>query len=172
VRANLELTLLGGDRLGDIRDRSCARAAQRETSPCPTHSRLSLLPRLPRRELVEPPSPDIPVGADLRSSSETHNIAGLDLLPSRTLSLPDHAAGRVLYLLHIGVDDKLASGDHRAGELRRHRPAAEARDQEHRRDDDRRGLPPQHAASSGESVTLMTRAIQARSQRADLLPGP
>ncbi len=44
--------------------------------------------------------------------------------------LADHAAGRVLHLLDVGIDDQLAWRDHRAGELRRRRPAAKPDDQQ------------------------------------------
>ena len=40
----------------------------------------------------------------------------------------DDAAGRVLHLLDVGIDDELARRDHRAGDLGRRRPADDAAD--------------------------------------------
>ena len=48
------------------------------------------------------------VGAGLRVIERDHDVAGLDLLALAHIELADDAAGRVLHLLHVGVDDQLA----------------------------------------------------------------
>ena len=74
--------------------------------------------------------------------------------PSRTRSFADHAAGRVLHLLDVGIDDERALRDHRAGDFGGRRPAADADRQE--RDDH-------------DAAAKMWRRIDARAARRSVL---
>ena len=60
---------------------------------------------------------DREVGAGLGVVEPDDDVAGLHLIAVAHLQLGDDAAGRVLHLLDVGVDDELALRDHRAGEF-------------------------------------------------------
>jgi hypothetical protein len=63
-----------------------------------------------------------------------HDVAGAHPAALAHQQLADNAAGQVLHLLHVGIDDNRAGRDHRARELGGCRPATEASGQ-HERDD-------------------------------------
>jgi len=60
-----------------------------------------------------------------------HDIAGLDQHAVAGADFADHAAGRVLHFLDVGIDDDGARRDQRARDLRGRGPAAEAAGQNH-----------------------------------------
>jgi hypothetical protein len=72
------------------------------------------------------------VGAHNRFIESHHDIAGAYPASFAHQQLADDAAGQVLHLLHVGVDDDRPRRDHRARELRCCRPTAEARGQQQR----------------------------------------
>jgi hypothetical protein len=53
----------------------------------------------------------------------------------------DDAAGWMLYLLHVGIDDDGTLGDDRSGELGGRRPSAETADQQKKREHADRNVP-------------------------------
>ncbi len=63
-----------------------------------------------------------------------HDIAGAHPAAVPHHQLADNAAGQVLHLLYVGIDDDRAGRDHRARELGGCRPAAKARGQQQRDD--------------------------------------
>ena len=90
-------------------------------------------PRLARIELGETLGDDRQIGAGHGFVEADENIAGLDPIAVVRAHFADDAAGRVLHLLHVGIDDERALGDERAGDFGGRGPAAEA---------DARGTPP------------------------------
>src|SRR5205807_1244373 len=59
------------------------------------------------------------------------NVTGLDDIAVARQQLADDAAGRVLHLLHVGLDYDLTRCDQRARDLRGRRPAAEPAGKDH-----------------------------------------
>src|SRR4029077_248079 len=59
------------------------------------------------------------------------DVAQVDHVAIAHTQFGNNAAGRVLHLLHIGIDDELALRDHRAREFAGRGPAADAPDEEH-----------------------------------------
>ena len=86
--------------------------------------------RLARHQLVELGAHHAERGLGHGIVEPQHDLAGFDLgaLPDQNLS--DHAAGRMLHLLHARLDHDGAGRDHRAGQLGGRRPAADAADEE------------------------------------------
>ena len=83
-------------------------------------------------EFVQPLGDDREVGAGLGVVEPDDDVAGLHLIAVAHVQLGDDAAGRVLHLLDVGIDDELALRDHRAGEFAGRGPAADAADQQAR----------------------------------------
>ena len=86
---------------------------------------LGLEPRLARRQLVETLGDDGQIGARHGVVEPHDDLARLDAVAVAHAQLADDAAGRVLHLLHVGIDDDGALRDHRAGQFGRRRPAAD-----------------------------------------------
>ena len=86
---------------------------------------LGLQPRRARPQSVERLGDDGEAGLGHGLVEPHHDIAGLDEIAVAHPHLADHAAGRVLHLLDVGIDHDRARRDQRAGDLRRRGPAAE-----------------------------------------------
>src|SRR6202035_3719851 len=94
---------------------------------------------LARIELVEAFGDDGEIGARHGLVEPDQNIAGLDPIAVVHAHLADHAAGRMLHLLDVGIDDDGALRDQGARDLRGRSPAAQAERQhrhQHAADDD------------------------------------
>src|SRR5215213_8645877 len=135
---------------------------------------LGFFTRAPGGELIQPLGDDRQIGASLRVVELDHHVAGVDQVAVACPQFGDDAAGRVLHLLHIGIDDELALRDHRAGKFASRSPSAEAADQQqndHQADQDmapnrfrrvhdvvppasptRRNPPPPAAAAAGAAA--------------------
>ena len=162
-----DLLLRLGDALGELRLQAFARLAPRSRTACvsPLIRRatsgsslrasrsggkvdlvlavaLGFLARAARRKLVEPLDDDREVGAGLGVVEPDDDVAGLDLIAVAHPQLGDDAAGRVLHLLDVGVDDELALRDHGAGEFAGRGPAADAADQDHHDHEADQEMPP------------------------------
>ena len=87
---------------------------------------LAFQPRLARVEFVEPLGDDGEIGARDRVVETHHDVALLDAVAVAHAELADDAAGRVLNLLDVGIDDDRARRDQRAGQRHGPRPAADA----------------------------------------------
>jgi hypothetical protein len=94
---------------------------------------LAFEPRLARGKLVETLGHDREVGARDRVVEPNQNVAGLDVIAVANAQLPDGSPGRVLNLLHVGVDDDRALGNDGAGKVGRRSPAADTDRQNHGR---------------------------------------
>ena len=88
---------------------------------------LGFLARAARRKLVQPLGDDREIGAGLGVVEPDDDIAGLHLIAVAHVQLGHDAAGRVLHLLDVGVDDELALRDHGAGEFAGRRPSRRCR---------------------------------------------
>src|SRR2546423_1320031 len=78
---------------------------------------LRLLAGAARGELVQPLDDDGEIGASLGVVELDDDVAYIDDIAVAHAQFGDHAAGRVLHLLDVGVDDELALRDDRAGEF-------------------------------------------------------
>src|SRR6185295_5629784 len=88
--------------------------------------------RLARRQLVQAFGDDGEVGAGDRIVKLHEDIAGFYAIAVLNVELANDAAGRMLDLLHVRIDDDRALRDERTGDLGRCRPAADASgEQEH-----------------------------------------
>jgi hypothetical protein len=72
---------------------------------------LAFEPRLARGEFVETLGHDREVGARDGVIEPHHDVACLDVIAVANAQLPDGSAGRVLNLLHVGVDHDRTLGD-------------------------------------------------------------
>ena len=99
-------------------------------------------PRLARGELVEALGDDGQVGARDRIVEPHEDVAGLDAIAVAHTELADDAAGRVLHLLHVRIDDDGALRDERTGDLGRCRPTADAAGEQ------------QHDQGAGQEMTM------------------
>ena len=79
---------------------------------------LGFEPRLARRHVVETLGDDGEIGARDRLVEPHHDVARLDAVAVAHAHLADHAAGRVLHFLDVGVDHDRAGCDQRAGQSR------------------------------------------------------
>ena len=131
--ADLEQLLLARHHLGRPPDRRARASSSAGKLDLVGAVALGLVARLARRQLVERLGDDGEVGARLGLVEPHHDVARLDVVAFLDPELADHAAGRVLDLLDVGIDDELARRDHGAGDLGRRRPAADAADQQRRR---------------------------------------
>jgi hypothetical protein len=91
--------------------------------------------RLARIELGEALDDNGEVGAGHGLVKANENVAGLHPVAVADAQFADDAAGRVLDLLDVRIDDDRALRDQRAGNLRRRRPAADS-DRQERHDHD------------------------------------
>ncbi len=73
---------------------------------------------------------DRQIGAGYGLVEADENIAGFDMIAIAHEKFADHAAGRMLHLLHIGIDDDRARRNQRARDLGCRCPAAQS-DHEH-----------------------------------------
>ena len=121
---------------------------------------LGFEPRLARGELVEAFGDDGKVGARDRVVEPHEDIAGLDAIAVVHAELADDAAGRVLHLLDVGIDDDRARRDQRAGDLGRCRPAADAAGEQ------------QHDQAAGQEMTMDGVARASRRGRGHQLRSP
>lgn len=83
-------------------------------------------PRLTRIKFNEPFVDDRQIGAGHRFIEAEENVAGFDMIAVAHKKFADHAAGRMLHFLHIGIDHNRALRDQRARDLGRRRPAAQS----------------------------------------------
>ena len=103
---------------------------------------LGLQSLLAHHQLVELVGHHLQVGARHRLIETQQQIAGLHDVAVLDADLADDAAGGMLHLLDIGLDDDDAGGDDGAGDFRLRRPHADAADEE---DDD--GKADQHVVA-------------------------
>ena len=96
---------------------------------------LAFQPRLARGKLGQALGDDGEIGAGHGVVEAHQDLPRLDAVAVVHQQFADDAAGRVLHLLDVGIDDDLARRDDRAGQLHRSRPAADA-DGEHDDDDE------------------------------------
>ena len=87
-------------------------------------------PRLARVKFNEAFVDDRQIGAGYGLIEAEENIAGFDMIAIAHEKFTDHAAGRMLHFLHIGIDDDRALRNQRARYLGRRCPAAQS-DHEH-----------------------------------------
>ena len=104
----------------------------------------ALEPRLAGVEFVETLGDDGKIGARDRVVETNHDVALLDAVAVAHAKFADDAAGRVLDLLDVRIDDDRALGDERPGQRHGPRPAADAAGQH---DDDHQ--PGQRVAADG-----------------------
>jgi hypothetical protein len=102
---------------------------------------LAFQARLACVQLIEALGDDGQIGARHGVVKAHHNVALLDAVAIAYAQLADDAAGRMLDLFYVGIDDDRALGDQRAGDCCRSRPSADAASQH---DDDHQ--PDQHVA--------------------------
>jgi hypothetical protein len=114
--------------------------------------------RLARVELGKTLGDNGEIGAGHGLVEANENVAGLHPVAVAHPQLADHAAGRVLHLLDVRIDDDRALRDQRAGNLRRRRPAPNSDRQE------------RHDHDAGEDVAA-DRGVRARPRFA-LHPAP
>jgi hypothetical protein len=86
-------------------------------------------PRLARIELGEAFGDDGKIGLRHGLVEADEHLAFLHAIAVMDKELADHAAGRVLYLLHVRIDDNRALRDQRAGDFGGRGPAAQAENQ-------------------------------------------
>ena len=86
---------------------------------------LGLQPRRARPQSVQRLDDDGEARLDDGLVEPHHDIAGLDDVAVAHAHFADHAAGRVLHLLDVGIDHHRARRNQRAGNRHRRRPAAE-----------------------------------------------
>src|SRR6185503_11934677 len=91
-------------------------------------------PRFAGGQFVKALDDDGQVGARHRVVKLDENIAGFDAIAVLHVELSDHAAGRVLYFLDVGIDDDGALRDQRAGDLGSRGPATDAESQNQHND--------------------------------------
>ena len=99
-------------------------------------------------KLVEALGDDGEIGTGHRLVEAHEDVARLHPVAVVRPDLADHAAGRVLHLLHVRIDDHRALCDQGAGNLRRRGPAAEPDRQD----------PDQHNAGEYVPADRLTRA--------------
>ena len=131
ARGAPQLKQLGSLAIASTASGSCSRPTS--SFGVATRHRLVALggePRLARIELGQPLGDDGKVGARDGLVEAHQDVAFLDAVAVAHAHLADHAAARVLHLLHVGIDDERAGGDQRAGNLRGRRPAADPADQQ------------------------------------------
>ena len=88
-------------------------------------------PRFPRHQLVELGAHDAERGLGHGIVEAQHDLPVLDHAALLDEDLADDAAGRMLHLLDVRLDDDGAGRDHGAGQLAGRRPAAHPADQHH-----------------------------------------
>ncbi len=128
---DLEQRRLAGENVANLRIVPCARAGRRGKSTLVFALELGFLARAARRQLVQPLDHDREIGAGLGIVEPDDDVADVDDVAVAHAQFGNDAAGRVLHLLDVGVDDELALRDHRAGKLAGRGPAADAADQQH-----------------------------------------
>ena len=87
-------------------------------------------PSLPGREFVELGSHHAERRPGHRIIEPQHDLAIFDLPAFLDEDLADDAAGRMLHLLHVGLDDDGTRRNHGAGQMGGRRPAADATDEQ------------------------------------------
>ena len=90
-------------------------------------------PRLARIKFGEALGDDRQIGLRHRLIELNKNLARFYVIAVVHKQLADHAAGGVLHLLDIGIDDDVARRDQRAGDFGGRGPAAKAERQNSRR---------------------------------------
>jgi hypothetical protein len=86
-------------------------------------------PRLARVKFNEALVDDRQIGAGYGLIEADENVAGFDMIAIAHEKFTDHTAGRMLHLLHIGIDDDRALRDQRARDLGCRCPAAQSDDE-------------------------------------------
>ena len=123
---------------------------------------LGLQPRRARPQSVQRLGDDGEVGLDHGLVEPHHDVAGLDDVAVAHAHLADHAAGRVLHLLDVGIDHDRARRDQRAGDLHRRGPAAEPAGQhQHQRQADDQMRPDRAARAASSSAVMISFAAPA-----------
>ena len=103
---------------------------------------LGFQPRLARAQLDQALADDREIGAGDGLVETHHHVAGPDAVAVAHAYLADDAAGRMLHLLDVGIDDDRSGRDQRAGQFGGGGPAADAADQH------------QHDGDAGDQVAL------------------
>ncbi|MNL45180.1 hypothetical protein D3C87_1678060 [compost metagenome] len=116
-----EQAFLGRDQLRDLGLALARRQLRLGRNRGPAIA-LRLQPSAARGELVELLGNDLQIGPRHRIVETDQQLILLDLVAVADLQLADDASGRVLDLLDVAVDDKLAGRDHGARPCRRDGP--------------------------------------------------
>ncbi len=116
--------------------------------------------RLSRGELVEAFGDDGKVRTRDRIVELHEDIAGFDAIAVLNVELANDAAGRMLDLLHVRIDDDGALRDQRAGDLGGCRPTADASGEQ------------QHDQAAGQQMAMDGVARASRRGRGQQLRSP
>src|SRR5262245_26204030 len=113
---------------------------------------LRFQPGLARGQLVETLGDDRQVGARDRVVEADHDVARLDVVAAADAKLAHDPAGRMLHLLDAGIHHQHPRGDHRPGQLSRHRPTAQASGEGSGRRDRRQQVAPDRLPRTGRML--------------------